>query len=86
MSPPDRDELPDFWYVVDHGTEVGIFGDRCVPCPRPFVVLMRMCSESADNAVAGVVGGHRMRVKGWFEAVALYNVLYRQGNIIRVRA
>lgn len=41
-------------------------------------------SESADRAVAGVVGGHQIRVKSWFEAVSLYNLLYRQGNIIRV--
>ena len=28
MTPPDADQLPDFWYVVDHGTQVGIFANR----------------------------------------------------------
>ena len=28
MRLPDTDELPEYWYVVDYGTEVGIFADR----------------------------------------------------------
>jgi len=28
ISPPDMEELPDCWYVVDRGTEVGIFADK----------------------------------------------------------
>jgi len=28
VSPPEMDELPDYWYVVDCGTEVGIFADK----------------------------------------------------------
>ena len=27
------DELPEYWYVVDHGTEVGIFADKSVSHP-----------------------------------------------------
>ena len=28
ISPPDMEELPDYWYVVDRGTKVGIFSDK----------------------------------------------------------
>jgi hypothetical protein len=85
MRPPDMDELPDYWYVVDHGREVGIFADRCVlRLSSQFRVLKGMHSESANNAVAGVVGGHQIRVGGWLEAANLYNELHRQGNVILV--
>lgn len=43
-------------------------------------------SESANCAVAGVVGGHQIKAKSWFEAVSLHNSLYHQGNIILVSA
>jgi len=33
MTPPDMEELPDCWYVVDRGTEVGIFTDKSVSRP-----------------------------------------------------
>ena len=28
LTPPVMDELPEYWYVVDRGTEVGIFTDK----------------------------------------------------------
>ena len=28
LNPPAMDELPECWYVVNHGTEVGIFADK----------------------------------------------------------
>jgi len=28
INPPEMVELPEFWYVVDCGTEVGIFSDE----------------------------------------------------------
>ena len=28
VNPPAMDELPEYWYVVDRGTEVGIFADK----------------------------------------------------------
>lgn len=31
ISSPDLNELPDYWYIVTHGTEVGIFSDRYGP-------------------------------------------------------
>jgi len=30
VSPPEMDELPEYWYVVERGTEVGIMADRWV--------------------------------------------------------
>lgn len=46
---------------------------------------MGMNSESANRAVAGVIGGHQFRVKSWQDAAALYNDLHLNGDIIRVR-
>ena len=28
INPPEMDELPECWYVVDRSTEVGIFADE----------------------------------------------------------
>lgn len=82
------DAIPDHWYVVDCGTEVGIFADRFVPLLSPqFPPLTGVnASESSDRAVAGVAGGHQTRVKSWSEAAALYNMLRQQGNIACVSA
>jgi len=70
MNPPDMVELPDCWYVVDRGIEVGIFADNA----------------SSTRAVTGVTGGHQTKVKAWYEAATLYNALYHKGGIVRVRA
>lgn len=45
---------------------------------------MNANSESSALAVTDVAC-HRVRVKSWAEAVNLYNELYRNGNIVRVR-
>jgi len=50
-----------------------------------FTSLTGTNRESSDRAVAGVTGGHQIRVKSWFEAATLYNEFYNQGNIVRVR-
>ena len=44
-----------------------------------------MNSESSNRAIAGVIGGHKVRVKSWYDAATLYNELYHKGDIIRVR-
>jgi len=48
--------------------------------------LTNTSSESSTRATIGVVRGHRVEVKTWVEAAALYNELYHKGDIVRVRA
>ena len=80
------EELPEFWYVVDHGYQVGIFTDKSVSCPSVhFVLLIDVNNASSTRAVTGVPGGHQTKVKSWHDAMTLYNTLYRQGSIVRVQ-
>lgn len=47
MTPPNIDEVPDCWYVVNRGSEVGIFANGYVShCPH---------SLNASKACAGDV-------------------------------
>lgn len=85
MNPPDMDKLPEYWYVVNRGADVGIFADRYASlCLHAFNVLTSKTSRCADFVVSGVSGGHKVKVKSWHEAATWYNELYRQGNIVRV--
>lgn len=86
MTPPDTDQQPDFWYVVNHGTQVGIFASAYVPpLSLQFNFLMGTSSESADCAVANIIGGHKFTVESWSDAATLYNEFHRQGDVILVR-
>lgn len=79
------DKLPDYWCVVDCGNRVGIFANRYFPpCHHGFQALRGANSRCADFSVAGVVGGHQVRVDNWLEAATLYNELHRQGKIVCV--
>jgi hypothetical protein len=47
-------------------------------------MLTHLNSALSTHAVSGVPGGHQVKVKTWYAAVALYNKLYCEGKIIRV--
>lgn len=83
--PPPGQETADAFYVVDVGRDVGIFTDKYVVFPSSLVVLTPIPSVMSTRAVVGVPGGHQIKVKSWYDAATLYNSLWDQGLITRVR-
>jgi len=83
--PPPGQEAADAYYVVDVGRDVGIFTDKCVVFTPNLIVLTFIPSVLSTRAVVGVPGGHQVKVKSWYDAATLYNSLWDQGLIIRVR-
>jgi len=84
MPPPGQEDA-DAYYVVDVGRDVGIFTDKYVIFPPNLIVLIPTPSALSTRAVVGVPGGHQVKVKSWYDAATLYNTLWDQGLIIRVR-
>jgi len=46
---------------------------------------MAVISAASARAISGIFSGHRVAVQTWYEAATLYNSLWEQGLIIRVR-
>lgn len=85
MNPPKMDKLPQHWYVVSRGLEVGLFADVYVSSlPLTFNSLTVTNSRNADFAIAGVAGGGYVKLNSWYDAAILYNELYHRGEVFRV--
>jgi len=82
---PPGQEATDAYYVVDVGRDVGIFTDKYVIFPFNLTALTPIPSALSTRAVVGVPGGHQVKVKSWYDAAILYNSLWDQGQIVRVR-
>lgn len=79
------DKLPDHWYVVDRGSEVGLFANVYVSHPSSCIQFPHARnSRNAEFAIAGVAGGHYVKTNSWYDAAILYNELYHRGEVIRV--
>ena len=83
--PPPGQESADAYYVVDIGRDVGIFTDKYVVFIPNSTTLTSVPSALSTRAVVGVPGGHQVKVKSWYDAAMLYNSLWDQGLIIRLR-
>jgi len=83
--PPPGQEATDTYYVVDVGHDVGIFTDKYFVSLLNLITLTPIPSVLSTRAVVGVPGGHQVKVKSWYDAATLYNSLWDQGLIIRVR-
>jgi len=84
-TPPPGQETIDAYYVVDVGRDVGIFTDKYAVSKPNLIGLTLIHSVLSTRAVVGVPGGHQVKVKSWYDAATLYNSLWDQGLIIRVR-
>lgn len=85
-TPPPGQDVVDAYYVVDRGLKVGIFTDKCVTFILHLVYLKFAASVLSTRAVSGVPHGHQVKTNTWYDAATLYNSLWDQGLISRVRA
>lgn len=83
LSLPHLDVLPSVWYVVDYGTDPGIFADRLDFHPLlAFTIFTGVDRDAAEEAIANVPGGHYHTVEGWLQAAFMYNRLHHQGGVV----
>ena len=78
-------ESANVYYVVSHDHEVGIFTDEYVVSTFNLIALTRITSILSTHAIAGISNGHQVAVGTWYEAAILYNRLWNEALIIRVR-
>jgi hypothetical protein len=78
-------EMASTYYVVDIGRNVGIFTNKYIVFTQVPIVLTLVPSVLSTGAIVGVPGGHQIGVKAWYDAAMLYNSLWDQGLIKRVR-
>lgn len=86
MTPPPGMEGAETYYIVDVGREVGIFTNKYVVPSPALIALTPIPSVLSTRAVTGVPGGHQIGEKSWYDAAMLYNTLWEQDLIKRVRS
>lgn len=76
MNPPNMEELPECWYVVDRGYEVGIFANGYVP-PPVVSLSMPLNTRAADVPslpwlvlLAATKSGFRVGLRLWLSIMS----------------